>query len=70
MLGKITIDNSVRYISKNEKTQERDSKPKTIKKNSLAHKQGEGISQNNKKCIKIVAAGGFGIPKWMMIYYF
>ena len=34
-LRKITIDNFVRYIPKNEKTKESDIKPKTIKAGSL-----------------------------------
>ena len=70
-LRKITIDNSVRYIPKNEKTKE-------IKKNTIKNKKqseqiqpisGEGkpntrkqnkkLSQNNKKWV----ASGFGILK-------
>ena len=38
-LRKITIDNSVRYIPKNEQTKEKNSKPKTIKAGSLPRKQ-------------------------------
>ena len=63
VLRKLTIDNSVRYIPKSEKFQERDSKPKTIKNNSVPRKQGKGFSQNIKKIIKNIAAGGFGILK-------
>ena len=47
--GKITIDNSVRYIPKSEQTKERDIKPntKTIKAGSLPRKQNKIISQNS-----------------------
>ena len=63
VLRKLTIDNSVKYILKKEKTQERYSKPNTIRNNSLPRKQGKGISQNNKKSIKNTAAGKFSILK-------
>ena len=58
-LRKITIDNSVRYIPKNEKTREREIKSKTIKAGSLPRKQNKIISQNNKKFLKKVTASGF-----------
>ena len=58
-LRKITIDNSFTYIPKSEKFQERDRKPKTMKNNSFPCKQGKGVSQNNKKFLKKVAARGF-----------
>ena len=58
-LRKITIDNSVRYIPKNEQTKERDSKPKTTKAGSLPTKQNKKISKNNKKIVKDFTAGGF-----------
>ena len=38
---KITVDNSVRYIPKNEQTKERDSKPRTTKAGSLPRKQNK-----------------------------
>ena len=60
---KTTVDNSVKHIPKSEQTRDKDSKRKTIKNNSLPHKQGKGISQNNKKIIKNIAAGGFSILK-------
>ena len=56
---KIAINNSVRFIPMNEKTKERDIKPKTIKTGSLPCKQNKNISQNNKIFLKNVAAGGF-----------
>ena len=58
-LRKITLDNSVRYIPKSEQTQERDSKPKTMKNKSQPRKENKNISQDNKKFI----AGGFGLLK-------
>ena len=58
-LRKITIDNSVRYIPKNEQTKERDSKPKTTKAGSLPTKQNKKISKKNKKFVKGFTAGGF-----------
>ena len=45
-LGKITIDNSVNYIPKNEQT--RDIKPNRMKKDSLRKRQ----NKNNHKTIK------------------
>ena len=59
VLRKITIDNSVRYIPKTEKTNEKEIKPKTTKAGSLPRKQNKNISQNNKKFIKKVTASGF-----------
>ena len=56
VLKKITVDNSVRYVPKNEKPKERDSKPKTTKAGSLPTKQNKNISQNNKKFLKKVTA--------------
>ena len=37
-LRKITIDNSVKYISQSEQTQERDIEPNTLENNSLLKK--------------------------------
>ena len=62
VLRKITVDNIVKYIPKSEQTRDKDSKPETIKSNSLPRKQGKGISQNKKNSIK-QTAGGFGILK-------
>ena len=50
-LRKKTIDNSLRYVPKNEQN--------TIKNNSPPRKQKKKISQNNKKFLKNVAAQGF-----------
>ena len=44
VLRKITIDNSVRYVPKNEKTKEREIKPKTIKAGYLPRKQNKNCS--------------------------
>ena len=60
-LRKITIDYSVRYIPKNEKTKEREIKPKTIKAGSLPRKQNKNCSKHNKKFLTNVAARGFGV---------
>ena len=60
VLRKITIDNSVRYVPKIEKTKEREIKPKTIKAGSLPRKQNKNCSKNNKKFLTNVAASGFG----------
>ena len=61
-LRKITIDNSVRYIPKSERTKESDIKPKTktIKAGSLYRKKDKNCSKNNKKFLTNVAASGFG----------
>ena len=63
VLRTITVDNSVRYIPINEKTKERDIKPKTIKTGSLPRKQNKKISQNNINMPKNVAAVGFDYLK-------
>ena len=63
VLRKITIDNSVRYIPKTEKTKEKEIKPKTIKAGSLPCKQNKKISQNNKKFLNNVSASGFKLLK-------
>ena len=59
VLGKITINNSVRYVPKSEQTKERDSKPKTTKAGSLPRKQNKNPSQNNIKFLENFFAGGF-----------
>ena len=59
VLRKITVDNSVRYIPKTEKTNEKEIKPKKVKDGSLPRKQNKKLSQNNKKWV----ASGFGILK-------
>ena len=62
-LRKITIDNSVRYIPKNEQTKEKEIKPKKTKAGSLPRKQNKKSSQSNKKFLKNVAASGFAVLK-------
>ena len=59
VLGKITIDNSARYIPKTEKTNGKETKSKKVKAGSLPRKQNKKLSQNNKKWV----ASGFGILK-------
>ena len=59
VLRKITIDNSVKYNPKTEKTNEKEIKPKKVKAGSLPRKQNKKLSQNNKKWV----ASGFGIIK-------
>ena len=44
-LKKITIDNSVRYIPKSEKTKEKEIKHKTMKTSSLPRKQDKKIQK-------------------------
>ena len=61
-LRKITIDNSVRYVPKSERTKERVSKPKT-KAGSIPRKQNQKVSQNNKKFLNNVSASGFKLLK-------
>ena len=60
-LRKITIDNSVRYVSKFEKTKEKEIKQKTIKAGSFPRKQNKNCSRNNKKILTNIAASGFGV---------
>ena len=45
VLRKMTVDNSVRYIPKNEQT--REIKQNTIKNKSTPRKQNKNISQNS-----------------------
>ena len=60
-IRKITIDNSVRYVKKNEQTEEqiksisRGGKSNTRKKNSLPHKQNKKVSEggNTRKNISV-----------------
>ena len=68
VLRKITLDNSVRYIPRNEQT--RESKPikmKNKKQSELIQpfsgggKQNKKFSKNNKKFVKDFTAGGFGV---------
>ena len=57
VLRKTTNDNSVRFIPKTEKTNEKEIKPKKVKAGSLPRKQNKKLSQSNKKWV----ASGFGI---------
>ena len=59
VVRKITIDNSVRYIPKTEKTNEKEIKPKKVKAGSPPRKQNKKLSQSNKKWV----ASGFDILK-------
>ena len=59
VLRKITIDNSVRYVPKNEQTKEKEIKPKPIKAGSFPRKQNKNISQNSKTFLKSSSASGF-----------
>ena len=63
----MTIDNSVEYIPQNEHFQsisrDRDSKPKTIKNNSLPRKQNKKLSQNSKNFIAKALTEAFKLVK-------
>ena len=73
VLRKITIDNSVRYVPKNERTKEIIQNPTTNKKQSEkmqpvsgggkpnTRKQNKNFSKNNTKIVKDFTAGGFAI---------
>ena len=51
-LRKITFDNSVRYIPKNEQTEKKNSKPKTTKAGSLPRKQKKIHHKTIKNSLK------------------
>ena len=59
-LRKITIDNSVRYIPKNEQTKSKKQSDK-IQPISGGGKQNKKFSKNNKKFVKDFTASVFGI---------
>ena len=68
VLRKITIDNSDRYIPKNEQTKEiKQNKIKNKKQSeqiqpiSGGGKQDKKFSKNNKKFVKDFTASGFGV---------
>ena len=75
VLRKITIDNSVRYIPKNEQTKEikqnriknkkqsEQIQPISVGGKSNTRKQNKIFSKNNKKFVKDFTAGGFAILK-------
>ena len=58
-LRKITGDNIIRYIPKNEQTKEGGIKPNKIKDNATPGKQNEKISRNIKKLLNNISASGF-----------
>ena len=62
ILRKIAFDNCVNYVPQIEQTQDRDSKPNTIRKNTNSRKQNKIFSQN-KKILENLALGGFVILK-------
>ena len=62
-LGKITIDNSVKNVRKSVKSRDRDSKPKTIKNNSISRKQDKTLPQNCEKMFENVAEGRLAFNK-------
>ena len=62
VLRKITIDNSVRYIPKSERTKETDITPKKMKAGSLPRQQ-KNSSQNNNIFLKNISEQGFKYPK-------
>ena len=53
LLRKITIDNSVRYIPKTAKLQEKEIRPKTIKAGSLPRKQKKTFHKIVKNSLKM-----------------
>ena len=62
VLGKITIDKSVKYVPITEK----DIKQKTTKNKKIQPTSGEGkqnkrFSKNNKQFVKDFTASGFGV---------
>ena len=67
VLRKITIDNSVRYISKSEQNtiknrkQSEQIQPTSGGGKLNMRKQNKKNSQNSKKFLKNVAASGFGV---------
>ena len=70
VLRKITIDNSIGYIPKNEQTKEIKQNPTKNKNQSEKFqpisgggKSNKNISQNSEKFLKNVAANGFAILK-------
>ena len=68
VLRRITVDNSVRYIPKNEQTRENKKQRDKIQPISgggkpNTRKQNKNISQNNKKFLNNVSASGFKLLK-------
>ena len=65
VLRKITIDNSVRYIPKNEQTKEIKQNPTKNKIQPVSgdklntRNQNKKVPKNNKKFVKDFTAGGF-----------
>ena len=64
VLRKITVDNSVRYIPKNEQNPTKNGKQsEKIQPVSVGGKPNKKFSKNNKKFVKDFTAGGFAILK-------
>ena len=62
VLGKITIDKSVKYVPITEKDiKQNTTKNKKIQAISGGGKQNKRFSKNNKKFVKDITASGFGI---------
>ena len=62
VLGKITIDNSVKYVPITEKEiKQNTTKNKKIQPTSGGGKQNKKFSKNNKKFVKDFTATGFGV---------
>ena len=62
VLGKITIDNSVKYAPKTEKDiKQNTTKNKKIQPISGGGKQNKEFSKNKKKFVKDFTASGFGV---------
>ena len=64
VLRKITIDNSVRYIPKNERSKDikqNTTKNRKIQPISVEDKQNKKFSKNNKNFVKDFTASGFSI---------
>ena len=64
-LRKITTDNSVRYIAKNEQTKSKKQsdkiQPISAGGKSNTRKQDKKFSKNNEKFVKDFTASGFGV---------
>ena len=63
MVLRNTIDDSVKYIPKNQQTRDNYIKPNTIKSKSLPREQNENFSKIDKKLAKDFAAQRFAILK-------
>ena len=59
-LRKMISDNSVKSVPQSEQTRKRDSKPNTIRNNSLPRKENKNFSQKNSKFIAEITGERFG----------